>query len=167
MTTLVHIWTLTSGNVGHVSITVRNEYISFWPSEAAGKKDFKIGQTHEPRFPASYKVDKKLERKECDFEIILNKMDEDLMIKIWKEFKANPQKYNMVKQNCSTVAAWILEAGSGVSPGGSKGVSIDEWVKNPFQKLFFKIRFLGNQINMWTPNDVHRFVLQIISAKGN
>lgn len=167
MATIVHIWTLTSGNVGHVSISVKDRYVSFWPSSPAGKNDFKLGETHEPNFPGSYRHDKKLERRECDFNVVLGNLDEDLMIKLWEEFKNNPKKYNMVKQNCSTVAAWLLEAGSGISPGGAKGININEWVKNPFQKLFLKMKFFGNQIDMWTPNDVHRFALQIASVKGS
>ncbi|MES2673660.1 MAG: DUF4105 domain-containing protein [Pseudomonadota bacterium] len=166
MTTTVHIWLLSSGNVGHVSLSIDNQYISFWPSGAAGKKDFKIGQTHEPSFPSSYKIDKRLERKDCDHTVTLTKMDEKLMLKCWAEFKQNPKRYNMVKQNCSTVVAWLLEIGSGVLPGGSKGISINDWVSNPFQKLIFKIKYFGNQIDMWTPNDVHRFALQIKSTKG-
>lgn len=166
MTTTVYVWLLSPGNVGHVSLKIDNEYASFWPSQAAGKKDFKIGQTHEPAFPSSYKVDKRLEGKDCDHTVIFQNLNEEVMIKCWQEFRANPKRYNMLKQNCSTVVAWLLEIGSGVAPGGGKGIKINDWASNSLQKVLFTIRFFGNQIDMWTPNDVHRYAMQIKSTKG-
>lgn len=43
----VHVWLPDAQHVGHASIEVRNEYVSFWPDGAAGKKDLKI-KTSQP-----------------------------------------------------------------------------------------------------------------------
>ncbi|MCW8999972.1 MAG: hypothetical protein OQK04_14780, partial [Kangiellaceae bacterium] len=64
MTTTVYIWPNLPSETGHVSVQINNTYISFWPNSAAkAKKDIKIGQTHIPAFPTSYKVDCRLEGK--------------------------------------------------------------------------------------------------------
>jgi len=34
----VHVWLPDAQHVGHTSLEVRDEYISFWPDGAAGKK---------------------------------------------------------------------------------------------------------------------------------
>jgi len=57
MATTVYAWLISGNNPGHVSLQVSHAYMSYWPESAAGKKDFKIGQTHEPVFPTSYKED--------------------------------------------------------------------------------------------------------------
>lgn len=161
MTATVYVWMLTPSNVGHVSIQVDAMYMSYWPSQAAGKKDFKIGQTHDPAFPSSYKVDKRLENKDCDQQLIIKGLNETLMLDTWLEFKANPDRYNMVSQNCSTVVAWLLEIGSGLSPTVDKGVEIDQWAPNNLMRFVLKLRYLGNHIDMWTPDAAFNYALQV------
>ena len=165
MTTTVHIWRNASGNVGHVSLSVGTQYVSFWPSDSAGKKDVKIGTTHEPAFPSSYKVDRRLEQRDCDHAVTLHKIDEPALLKCWETFKTNPKSYNMVKYNCSTVVAWLLQEGSAMTPGSTSGISISDWVTNPIQRWLLKLKYFGDQIDMWTPDDVHRYGLQIKSAE--
>ena len=55
----LYVWKLRADNPGHVSMQIGNTYISYWPSDAAGKKDVKVGQTHEPAFPKSYATDER------------------------------------------------------------------------------------------------------------
>jgi len=163
MTTKVYVWTLSSANVGHVSLLVGTEYMSYWPSQPAGKKDFKIGQTHAPAFPSSYKVDKRLEGKESDHKVEINGLNEALMIDTWNQFKSSPDRYNMVSKNCSTVAAWMLEIGSGLSPNVDKGIQIDRWAPNNLMRFILKLRYLGNHIDMWTPDAAWTYALQVKS----
>lgn len=85
------------------------------------------------------------------------------MIAVWEDFKNDLTKYNMVKQNCSTIIALLLEAGSGLSPTVDKGLKIDEWAESPAAKILLKLRYLGNHIDMWTPNDVWLYALQVKS----
>lgn len=166
MTTTVYVWKNSPSETGHVSIQVKDTYISFWPNSAAkAKKDIKIGRTHDPAFPSSYKVDCRLEAKEADCEISINKLDEELMIRYWNTFKDKPDQYNMLKSNCSTVAAALLELGSGIPPNHTPSIRINDYINNPFMRWLLKLRFMGNHIHMWTPNNVRRYVLQIKSRK--
>lgn len=48
----LYVWKLRADNPGHVSMQIGNTYISYWPPDAAGEKDVKVGQTHEPELIA-------------------------------------------------------------------------------------------------------------------
>ncbi len=84
----------------------------------------------------------------------------------WLKFKQQPDQYNMRKSNCSTVVASMLELGSGVAPNHTPSIKISEYVGNPYLRWTLKLRFLGNYIEMWTPNDVRLYALQIKSKLG-
>lgn len=162
MTTTVYVWNNSPSDVGHVSMQVNDVYMSFWPKSAAkAKNDIKMGQTHDPAFPSSYKVDQRLEGKAADNTIVINELDENVMIDHWNTFRGNSEKYNMLKSNCSTVVATLLELGSGVPPNHTPSIRIADYVDNPYMRWLLKLRFLGNYIHMWTPNDVKVYALQI------
>jgi len=179
MGAIVHIWRNTPTDPGHASLQVGNEYVSYWPQgedtevkdfvknpPAKGAvKDFNVGTTHKPYFPGSYRHDCKLERRECDIKVILNKLDEKEIIDSWQNFKDDPRRYNMLSHNCSTVVATLLELGSGKPPYHTPSIKINEYVKGSYKRWYFKLRFMGNYIKMWTPNDVHKYALQLKSYK--
>ena len=96
---------------------------------------------------------------------VIRKIDEPALLKCCETFKTNPKSYNMVKYNCSTVVAWLLQEGSRMTPGSTSGLSISDWVTNPIQRWLLKLKYFGDQIDMWTPDDVHRYALQIKSAE--
>jgi len=55
MSVTVHIWRMSPGDpIGHASMMVRTTYMSYWPKDPAGKKDFKIGSTHDSAFAERY-----------------------------------------------------------------------------------------------------------------
>ena len=179
MSVKVYIWRNSSSEPGHASLELNGAYVSYWPQGEDSEfkdflknppskgaiKDFSAGSTHKPYFPASYRHDCKLERKECDFKITLNKLDEDVILGSWKDFKNNPIRYNMLSHNCSTVVATLLELGSGKPPYHTPSIEISQYVKGSFKRWFFKLRFMGNYIKMWTPNEVHKYALQLKSYK--
>ena len=179
MGAIVHIWRNTTTNPGHASIQIGGEYVSFWPQgeDSAAKdfiknppgkgaiKDFNVGITHKPYFPANYRHDCKLERRESDAKIMLNNINEQELVNSWKSFKDKPKRYNMLSHNCSTVVATLLEIGSGKPPGHTPSIKINDYIKDPYQRMYFKLRFMGNYIKMWTPNDVHAYALQLNSYK--
>jgi len=166
MSVIVYVWKNSPSDVGHVSLQINDTYISFWPKSAAkAKSDIKLGQTHEAAFPSSYKVDRRLEQKDSDNKILLNKLNEELMLDYWNDFKNNQKRYNMLKSNCSTVVASLLEIGSEVKPLKSPSIRINEYVNNKYMRWALKLRFFGNYIHMWTPNDVMMYALQIRSKK--
>src|SRR5512137_676870 len=111
MGTIVHVWSMTADNgyIGHVSLTVAGDYMSFWPGEAGGKKDVKVNVTHAPHYPRSYRVDCRLENGPCDKEVYLDGLDERAMAEAWDAFVHSQARYNIVRNNCSTLAAAILE----------------------------------------------------------
>ena len=71
----------------------------------------------------------------------------------------------MLKSNCSTVVASLLEIGSGIAPSKSPSIRINEYVNNKYMRWVLKLRFFGNYIDMWTPNDVMMYALKIRSSK--
>ena len=167
MTTRIHIWLNSPDDVGHVSMQVDDVYMSYWPAGAAkGKTDIKYGQGHEPSFSSSYRVDVRVERKEADTSIRIDGLDEQQMKSHWASFRQKPDHYNMRKSNCSTIIAALLELGSGVAPNHTPSVRISDYVNNPYLKWTLKLRFLGNYIHMWTPNDVRLYALQVKSRRG-
>lgn len=167
MSTIVHVWSMTADNgyVGHVSLTVAGKYMSFWPSEAGGKKDVKVNVTHTPRYPDSYRFDCRLEGGPCDREIHLEGLDERAMCDAWNAFVTSQTRYNIVRNNCSTVAAAILAVGSGVQPTFVSQVPIDNYVQDIASRLALRIRFFGSMISMWTPDAVGRYAEQIRTQK--
>ncbi len=166
MTTKIHIWKNSPADVGHVSMQVKDTYISFWPKgEAGAKGDIKLGEMHDSSASKSYRTDCRIEGKDADRTIDLNSLDEDKMISYWNQFIKNSAKYNMLKSNCSTVVASLLEEGSGVKAHNTPSIKITDYVNNQFMQWLLKLRFLGGHIHMWTPNDVETYALQIKSKK--
>ncbi len=161
MNVTLYVWKLRPDNPGHVSLQMGSAYASYWPSDAAGKKDVKIGQSHEAAFPSSYAVDSRLERKPCEEQRTLAGLDVSAMIEAWSQFRATPRRYNMVEHNCSTVIASLLEMGSGVKPSFVSSVAIDDHATSVAQRLFLRVRFFSSSIRMWTPDAVLRYADEI------
>ena len=87
MSVIVYIWETSETDVGHTSMQVGDEYISFWPSDPASKKDVKIKATHIPAFPRSYSTDCRVEKRDADSSIIINGLDESKIIETWNFIK--------------------------------------------------------------------------------
>jgi hypothetical protein len=161
MIVTVNVWKLRRDNPGHVSLQIGSVYMSYWPSDAAGKKDVKLGQTHDVSFPRSYATDARIEGQQPDEKRNLSGLASDHMIEAWEQFKRDPRRYNMVEHNCSTVIAGLLEIGSGIKPSFVSAVPIDDHVSNWAQRLFLRVRFLSSSIRMWTPDAVLRYADEI------
>ena len=165
MDVTLYIWRLSPTNVGHASLKIGDTYISYWPAESAGKKDVKLGQSHQAGFPSSYAVDRRLERKHADEEFTLTGLDTSKMVEAWEQFKLTEPRYNMVEQNCSTVVAAMLQVGSGLQPSFVPAVAIDDHAKSLPQRIFLRLRFFSSNIKMWTPDEVLRYAQEIQSRK--
>lgn len=161
MLVTVNVWRLRPNNPGHVSLQVGSTYMSYWPADAAGKNDVKLGQTHDVSFPRSYATDARIEGQQADEKRNLTGLNTGPMIEAWEQFKREPRRYNMVRHNCSTVIAGLLEIGSGVKPSFVSSVPIDEHVTNWAQRLFLRVRFLSSSIQMWTPDAILRYADEI------
>lgn len=140
------------GNPGHSSLQVGNTYMSYWPRTAAGKNDIKLGQTHTAGFMSAYKADVRVERKDSDARRQLIGLKTQPMLDAWDAFMANPARYNMVRHNCSTIIATMLQIGSGIAPSFVPKVAIDDHTQSPASRLFLRLRFFSSHIRMWTPD---------------
>lgn len=97
----------------------------------------------------------------------LRGVDEQRILDAWATFRREPARYNMVKHNCSTVIASLLEIGSGVTPSFTPQIKINDHVRGWPERLLLRLLFLGNSIHMWTPNAVHRYALAVQNRPGN
>ena len=118
---------------------------------------------HDATYPSSYLIDRRIERREADVKVEITGLDEAAMKKFWESYKAESKKYNMLKSNCSTVVATALELGSGKPSNLNPSIKISEYVQNSGLQFLLKVRFMGNSIRMWTPNDVMTYALQLKS----
>jgi hypothetical protein len=162
MSVTVYVWNMTSLNpAGHVSMEVGGTYMSYWPETAAGKKDFKISATHPATQASRYDVDRRQERKPADWKVVLHGLDERRMVEAWTRLVQQELRYNMVKHNCSTVIATILEAGSGVPPTFEPRLDIGAQVPTAGFKWMLRVRFFSNRVTMWTPLEVQRYAIEV------
>lgn len=112
MSCKLYIWKNSPSNVGHASLEVNSKYMSYWPRSAAGKKDFKIGQSHEPSFPKSYAADRRLEGEPAHHTLILNNLDEAAICTYWNQFKMTPNtiilsKPQLLDGGCPFARNWL------------------------------------------------------------
>lgn len=163
----VYVWREQPNETGHVSMEVDGTYMSYWPASAAGPKDFKVGQTHEPGFPSSYRADRRLERRNHDDEVAIGGLNTARMIESWNDLQGNPTRYNMVEHNCSTVVASLLEVGSGIPPSFTPRMRVDDHVSNWVMRFLFRLRFLSGHLDMWTPSAVLRYAIELRNRFGS
>jgi hypothetical protein len=162
MSVIVYVWLPNEGRVGHTSMQIGpSTYVSFWPASAAGKKDVKIGESHEAAYPSSYSEDQKLEGGRADDEITLGGLDEARMIQSWNELKERNERYNLKEHNCSTVVASLLESGSGQKPSDRPRVNIDDYVSSLPARLLFRMIFFRHTLEMWSPAAVRDYAYEI------
>ena len=128
----------------------------------AGKEDFKGDAAHPPRFPEGYPSDRRLEgNRDCDRRVDLAGLNEQAMLDGWASLRRDQVPYNMVRHNCSTVIASLLAIGSGIDPGFTPRMSIGKQVPALHHRLLLHVRYLGNSIEMWTPDQVWRYAQDI------
>jgi hypothetical protein len=158
MTVTLYLWLPHGGDPGHVSMDVGGTYMSYWPTgQAKAKKDFKLGTSHPAGLPTQYRADQRLEKREASERMTLNGLKEQRMRDAWREVEQNPGRYNMVKRNCATMIAAILEEGSGRKPGFTPHIRIDDHIQAMTTRVFLRVLYLGNSIHMWTPEQVWRY----------
>ena len=160
--TTVFIWFATDG-VGHTSMQIGDQYVSYWPGGggANAKKDFKIGQTHEPHFMSQYRGDVRAEGRTADREVRLAHLDEAAVLVAWREIKATAPRYNMRKHNCSTVVAMLIEVGSGQSAPFVPEVDLRKYASSGILWIITRMAAFGGSIRMWSPEAVYRYALSV------
>jgi RHS repeat-associated protein len=112
--TAVHVWLPKGGNVGHASAHIgkgEDHYVSFWPAGDAGLFTSNMPATH-----YDYGIDKFSEGGNPDATINIDGLDEEAMKKEWENIKAEMRSgqctYTTLGNNCSTIVARVLFAGT-------------------------------------------------------
>ena len=162
MRTTLYVWTLRNDDVGHVSLDAGSTYMSYWPASGVhAKKQIKLGQTQAGAFQRAYISDRRLEHRDCDVRLTLAGLDTNAMQQSWSSFRDSPARYHLIKHNCATVIASVLEIGSNVAPPFSPRLNIDEYASDFATRMLLRIRFMSASIQMWTPNLVLQYAYEI------
>ncbi len=145
----VHVWLPDSSNVGHTSLSIGEDYISFWPHGSAGKKDLKIKRSQPGMLVPSLHEDIVNEGHRQPITIELSSLDEAAVLDYIVELRANTPRYQLARNNCSHIVAGALEAGA----GGKASF-------RPHAGQYGNLgRILGAGI--WTPDQVLKFAREL------
>lgn len=142
-------------------------YMSLWPEDAAGKKDVVVKRTHGADFVTSYDIDFMNEGEREPEKVALWSLDETAMIKAFREVRTNGIRYNLMRMNCSSLVATMLEVGSKRSPTFSPVIDVTEYAghKKSGRKLSAAVSITRRQLCVWTPEQVLRYAREL-SVKG-
>src|ERR1039457_4860276 len=99
------VWLPSGGDVGHSSIYVRSEYLSFWPSVTYKAPPARIPLTDwvPSRFHTYTDDYNDEDHKNKHLVVILNHLDEDRMLDYIRRIKSKKPQYHMKYFNCTTV----------------------------------------------------------------
>ncbi|GLR69271.1 hypothetical protein [Agaribacter marinus] len=73
----VHVWPPHGDMVGHASLSFGANYVSFWPEDAAGKKDLKIKRSHPGSFRSALHEDIQAEGGLKPTTIVISRINEE------------------------------------------------------------------------------------------
>ncbi len=145
----VHVWLPDVEHIGHTSLTIGADYISFWPDGAAVKKDLKIKRSQPGMLVPSLHEDIVNEGHRQPVTIELNGLDEAAVLDYIVKLRANTPRYQLARNNCSHVVAGALEAGAGrkasFRPNAGQYGNLG--------------RVLG--VGIWTPDQVLKFAKEL------
>lgn len=145
----VHIWLPNPEHVGHVSLSLTDDYISFWPDEAAGKKDLKTKRSVPGSFQKDFLDDVFSEGNRPPITVELSNLDEAKIRAYIKALRKDLPKYQLARNNCSHVIANALRVGAGCQPSFT-----------PHAGHYGKLgRVLG--MGIWTPDQILRFANEL------
>jgi hypothetical protein len=145
----VHVWLPHGGMVGHASLSFGNNYVSFWPEDAAGKKDLKVKRSHPGQFLEALHEDVHNEgdRQPITVSIPFSNFDrlEDFIL----DLQRRAPRYQLARYNCSSVVAECLQVACEQPPSFK-----------PSAKDYSRLGgVLGRGI--WTPTEVLRYAREL------
>jgi hypothetical protein len=162
MQVTLYVWKLQTKDVGHVSLEIGSTYMSYWPANGVdSKKQVKLGSTQDAAFQRAYVSDRRLEQRNADARVDLTGLEANAMLEAWNQFRASPTRYNLVRHNCATIIASLLEIGSGIVPPFCPHLKIDDFAGDLGTRMLLWIRFMSTSIDMWTPNSVLLYAQEI------
>ena len=149
----VYVWRPHTHMVGHAALRVGEEYISFWPEQAAGaKKDFKVKRSQPGHLVRDLQDDIEAEGNRPPESVDLHGMDEAAMLDFIADLQGTTPRYQIVRNNCSHVVAKALQAGSGQRPSFV-----------PSARAYSKWGGIVGR-GVWTPEEVLRYAKEIRAA---
>ena len=150
----VHVWLPYGNMVGHASLSFGDNYVSFWPADAAGKKDLKIKRSHPGHFMTALREDIAAEGGRQPTTITIENIDSEKLENFILELQRNIPQYQLAKYNCSHVVAECLKVACGKEPSFQ-----------PSAQDYSKMAgILGNGI--WTPNEILRYAKELAAHRG-
>ena len=145
----VHVWLPQGNMVGHASLTFGTNYVSFWPEDAAGKKDLKIKTSHAGSFMNDLMEDIQAEGGRQPITVSIGRIDEAKLSRFIADLMSNTPRYQLARNNCSHVVAECLQVACGRGPSF-----------HPSAQDYGRLgKTLGRGI--WTPNEVLRYAREL------
>jgi hypothetical protein len=163
MAVTVFVWPKRGNYVGHVSLLVGTQYISFWPVDEAGKKDVTLKRSHEPSFMPGYEDDCRAEGGLEARQLTLWSLDEAAMSEARDELMKAGYRYNLLKMNCSSFAAALLEVGSRRKPSFVPAMDPKQYLARTQmgRKVGRSVVFACGPLCVWTPEQLLRYAEEL------
>jgi len=162
----LYVWRRQKDHVGHAALQIGDVYASFWANERAGKKDISLKKSHPASFSRSYEMD-------CDREggrqagvVTLHGMDVTTMRLAWENVRDQGLRFNLLRQNCSTITAMLLEMGSRRPPSFVPVVKISGWVSSSFKAKAITMILIRSTVKAWSPEQAWRYGRELLVRPG-
>lgn len=150
----VHVWLPHNNMVGHASLSFGTNYVSFWPEDAAGKKDLKIKRSHPGSFMNALHEDIQAEGDRQPTTVTIPNINQEKLSRFVADLVSNTPRYQLAKYNCSNVVAECLKVACDKDPSF-----------HPTAQDYGKLgRALGRGI--WTPKEILRYARELASHSG-
>jgi hypothetical protein len=163
MAVIVYVWPKDATHIGHASLQVNTHYISFWPADEAGKKDVTIKRSHDVIFMPDYISDCRAEGGREAKSISLYTLDEGAMLEARDQMTQTGCRYNLLKMNCSSFAAALLEFGSKRKPSFVPAIQPRDYIGNSKfgRKATGSIVFSRGSLCSWTPEQLWMYAHEL------
>jgi len=149
-----HVWLPHNNMVGHASLSFGTNYVSFWPEDAAGKKDLKIKRSHPGSFMNALHEDIQAEGDRQPTTVTIPNINQEKLSRFVADLVSNTPRYQLAKYNCSNVVAECLKVACDKDPSF-----------HPTAQDYGKLgRALGRGI--WTPKEILRYARELASHSG-
>ncbi len=145
----VHVWLPDANHIGHTALTVKSEYISFWPDGSAGKKDLKIKRSQAGMLVQNLEEDIRNEGSRLPITITLSELNVEAVLDYIADIQRSTPRYQIARNNCSHIVANALIAGAESKPSFT-----------PHAGQYGRLgRVLG--IGIWTPDQILKFAKEL------
>ena len=145
----VHVWLPHGSMVGHASLSFETNYISFWPEDAAGKKDLKIKRSHPGSFMNALHEDIQAEDNRQPTTVVIQNINTEKLEDFIFKLQRNIPRYQLAKFNCSNVVADCLKIACNKEPSFRLSA-----------KDYGKLGQIFGQ-GIWTPNEILRYAREL------